>query len=340
MADETLISAPRHAVADRRCQAVGVERHFDVDGADQLLVLVEQRDAGGAEIIAEHVEGVVGQRIDVGDFRVADDDLVERHVGLDRPRLALGNLDRRVLGRGDVDHVAAIGRRRDAASRPPAAIEAASSDMAATPRPVRPVFPIPANIVIHPQPGVPPVSVQFCAVCSCRLPGRSGVTTTWYDCGCIPRVTMTVVNFGPSGSAVTASTRAPAVSTTLPKPIRQRPKSSSPRRSPALTSFDERERQRQRADIAGERDFLGTVDGHLEGHRIGDLRAGLAFVRALPNRQHLGVFDDDSVVIVEPAAPAAFPDTSSISPASRVSTTSTRSPGRHETARRPRSRRS
>ena len=91
----------RNAVADRACQLVGIERHLDVDAADKLLVLVEQRDAGGAEIVAEHVEGAVGQRIDVGDLRIADDDLVERRIGLDRLRLALGDLDRRVLGRRD-----------------------------------------------------------------------------------------------------------------------------------------------------------------------------------------------------------------------------------------------
>ena len=77
-ADFTSMSAPGNRVADRARQLVGVERHLDVDAADQLLVLVEQRDAGGAEIVAEHIEGFVGERIDVGDLGIADDDLVER----------------------------------------------------------------------------------------------------------------------------------------------------------------------------------------------------------------------------------------------------------------------
>src|SRR5262249_557098 len=74
----------RNRVADRARQPVSVERYLDIDAADQLLVLVEQRDAGRAEVIAQHIEGTVRERIDIGDLGIADDDLVERHVGFDR----------------------------------------------------------------------------------------------------------------------------------------------------------------------------------------------------------------------------------------------------------------
>ena len=121
-----------------------------------------KRDARGAEIVAQHVEGVVRQRIDVGDFRIADDDLVERHVGLDRPRLALGDPDRRVLGRGDVDHVAAIGRsarrrgQHSARARPQPQAATSPADCKRSPS----GLPSPKQITVVPVPDVPPVSVS------------------------------------------------------------------------------------------------------------------------------------------------------------------------------------
>ena len=144
-----------NGVADRACQLVGIERHLDVDAADQLLVLVEQRDAGGAEVVAEHVEGAVGERIDVGDLGIADDDLVERHIGLDRLRLALGDLDRRGLARRDLDDVASSPAPCSTAGSRASAT--AASDPGQTPdQPAKTEYRfVPAPIVPSPLPSSP-----------------------------------------------------------------------------------------------------------------------------------------------------------------------------------------
>ena len=78
--------------------------HFDVEDADQLLAFGIDRDARGADLLAEDRQRVIGERIDVGDFRVADHDVDEAAVGADVLRLADGDGDlRRPVGAGDLD---------------------------------------------------------------------------------------------------------------------------------------------------------------------------------------------------------------------------------------------
>ena len=59
----------REAATDLGRQQRGVVGHLDVEDADQLLALGIDRDARGADLLAEDRERVVGQRIDVGDLR-------------------------------------------------------------------------------------------------------------------------------------------------------------------------------------------------------------------------------------------------------------------------------
>ena len=116
---------------------------------------------------------------------------------------------------------------------------------------------------------------------------------TWYSSACVPRVTMTVLNFGFSGSLVDGVEQRAGRGLT---PAATDPPKDEMVVTPSLAgaAFAGRaQRQRQRADGAGKRHFLRAVGRHLDGHRIGDLRRGLALVGALPDGQHLGVGDDD-----------------------------------------------
>ena len=100
--------------AQRPLQFADIERDFDIDHADQLLLAVIEEDVGAAVLLGEHVERVVGQRRDVDDVRIADHDVAEIDIGLDGDRLRRGHLQR--------DDVAGRGKRiwRSCASAAPA----------------------------------------------------------------------------------------------------------------------------------------------------------------------------------------------------------------------------
>ena len=76
---------PRHVVG-----------HLDVENADDLLVLAVDRDPRGADLLAEDRQRMVGQRIDVGDVRIADHDVDQALIGVD----VLGFADRHVHRHG------------------------------------------------------------------------------------------------------------------------------------------------------------------------------------------------------------------------------------------------
>ena len=106
----------RKALPDLGLDQRGVVHHLDVEHADQLLALGIDRDARGAVLLAEDRERAVGQRIDVGDLRIADRDVDEAGVGAHVLGLADIDLDRRrALVRADLDH--ALGLRLDGAQQ-------------------------------------------------------------------------------------------------------------------------------------------------------------------------------------------------------------------------------
>ena len=109
----------REAAADLGLQQRGVVDHLDVEHADQLLAFGIDRHAGGAVLLAEDRQRVVGQRIDVGDLGIADRDLDEARVGAHV--LGLADIDghrRGALGAADLDRSAAPALRRRQSSRP------------------------------------------------------------------------------------------------------------------------------------------------------------------------------------------------------------------------------
>src|SRR5581483_10211175 len=84
---------PRAGEAARELvgQPRDVVGHLDVEDANQPLALGVDRDAGGADLLAEDRDGVVGERIDVGHLRIADGDVDEAAVGAHVERLADGD---------------------------------------------------------------------------------------------------------------------------------------------------------------------------------------------------------------------------------------------------------
>ena len=75
----------REAARELAGEPRGVVGHLDVEHADQLLALGIDRDARGADLLAEDRQRVVGQRIDVGDLRIADRDVDEAAYRCARP---------------------------------------------------------------------------------------------------------------------------------------------------------------------------------------------------------------------------------------------------------------
>ena len=67
----------REALRQLAAEPRGVVGHLDVVHADQLLALAVDRDARGADLLAEDRERAVGERDRVGDLRIADDHLRE-----------------------------------------------------------------------------------------------------------------------------------------------------------------------------------------------------------------------------------------------------------------------
>jgi hypothetical protein len=65
--------------------------HFDVEDADQLLAFGIDRHASGADLLAEDRQRMIGERINVGDLRIADHDVDEAGGGTHILRLADGD---------------------------------------------------------------------------------------------------------------------------------------------------------------------------------------------------------------------------------------------------------
>ena len=80
-------------------QALDVVAHDQIDDRDQAAIAVGDREAGGAELLAEDVERVAGQRHDVGDLGIADRDLGERPIDFDHLRLVEGHQELASAGR-------------------------------------------------------------------------------------------------------------------------------------------------------------------------------------------------------------------------------------------------
>ena len=72
-------------------QPADVVIHLDVEDADQLLALGIDLHPGGADLLAENRQCVVGERINVGDVRIADHDVDEAGGGAHVLRLADGH---------------------------------------------------------------------------------------------------------------------------------------------------------------------------------------------------------------------------------------------------------
>jgi hypothetical protein len=70
----SLESRAREAPAQFVGQPGNVIRHFHVENADQLLPLGIDGHARRADFFAEDRERVIGERIDIGNFRIADND--------------------------------------------------------------------------------------------------------------------------------------------------------------------------------------------------------------------------------------------------------------------------
>ena len=85
-------------------QPADVVVHLDVEDADQLLALGIDLHAGGADLLAENRQRVIGQRIDVGNVRIADHDVDEAGAGTHVLRLADGDRHHGgVIGAADLD---------------------------------------------------------------------------------------------------------------------------------------------------------------------------------------------------------------------------------------------
>ncbi len=82
---------PARQLTGERGDVVG---NLDVEDADQLLALAVHRHPRGADLLAEDRDGLVGQRIDVGDLRIAHQDVDEARVGAHVLRLADRHLHR------------------------------------------------------------------------------------------------------------------------------------------------------------------------------------------------------------------------------------------------------
>ena len=85
-------------------QSADVVVHLHVENANQLLALGIDLYAGGADLLAENRQRVIGQRIDVGDIRIADHDIDEAGAGAHVLRLADGDRHHgRMIGAADLD---------------------------------------------------------------------------------------------------------------------------------------------------------------------------------------------------------------------------------------------
>ncbi len=91
LTEETCRCEPGKRRRELVAQPGDVVGHLDVEDADQLLALGIDRHARGADLLAEDRQRVVGQRIDVGDIRIADRDVDEAVVGAHVLRLADGD---------------------------------------------------------------------------------------------------------------------------------------------------------------------------------------------------------------------------------------------------------
>jgi hypothetical protein len=97
------------------CDARGVVADLDVDDPDELLGAVIDRHVGGADLLAENVEGAIGQRHHVRDLDVADDEVDEAAIGLKRVRLADGRPHGADPALPDLDHFDLGAHRREGA---------------------------------------------------------------------------------------------------------------------------------------------------------------------------------------------------------------------------------
>ncbi len=96
--DRRHLDAAAGEARDLRRQPRNVVGHFDVENADRLLVLAVDRDARGADLLAENRQRMIGERIDVGDIRIADRDIDQVLVGMHVLRLADRHHHRRGVG--------------------------------------------------------------------------------------------------------------------------------------------------------------------------------------------------------------------------------------------------
>ncbi len=82
---------PAEAALEFVGQPGDVVLHFDVEDADQLLAFGIDRHAGGADLLAEDRQRMIGERINVCDLRIADHDVDEAGGGAHVLRLADGD---------------------------------------------------------------------------------------------------------------------------------------------------------------------------------------------------------------------------------------------------------
>ena len=108
----------RETLRELAAEPRGIVGHLDVEHADQLLGLAVNRDARGADLLAEHRERAIGEGDRVGDIGIADDHLGE---ALCRAH-AFGLADRDLHGRGhaargQLDLARLDGRSHDAGGK-------------------------------------------------------------------------------------------------------------------------------------------------------------------------------------------------------------------------------